>query len=424
MLRKSLIISLVLLSVVSLSAQNLDRVRQHIQTLSSLEYHGRGYTFGGSDKAAKYIADEFKSLGVKPFGKSYYQNFSYDVNTFPAKMKVSIDGKEMQPGTDFVVGQMMPTTKASYELFLPDSLLLNDTVAFLARYFAEDWSKKMLVIDYAQTANKEIKMFYIKVLYGNTRFGGIMELIPEELVMSVGRVQQNYPVIKLKRESFDRSSKMVTIDITAKLKKNFAAKNVFGYVEGKNPNKYFVFCGHYDHLGTLGKDAYFPGAQDNASGTAMVLDLAAYYAKHQPQYTMVFMLFFGEEAGLLGSSYYVEHPLFPLNQIVMGVNLDMVGTGDEGITGVNFEEEDYADVWKLFSSINGENNYFDPIKQRKAAANSDHYSFNRKDVKFIFIYTMGPGTYYHNVKDKYETLSFTGYGSLFGLLTKFVERYE
>ena len=424
MLRKSLIISLVLLSVVSLSAQNLDRVRQHIQTLSSPEFHGRGYTFGGSDKAAKYIADEFKSLGVKPFGKSYYQNFSYDVNTFPAKMKVSIDGKEMQPGTDFVVGQMMPTTKASYELFLPDSLLLNDTIAFMARYFAEDWSKKMLVIDYAQTENKEIKMFYIKVLYGNTRFGGIMELIPEELVMSVGKVQQDYPVIKLKRESFDRSAKTVSIDITAKLKKNFAAKNVIGYVEGKNPDKYFVFCGHYDHLGTLGKDAYFPGAQDNASGTAMVLDLAAYYAKHQPKYTMVFMLFFGEEAGLLGSSYYVEHPLFPLNQIVMGVNLDMVGTGDEGITGVNWEEEDYADVWKLFSSINGDNKYFDPIKQRKAAANSDHYSFNRKDVRFIFIYTMGPGTYYHNVKDKYETLSFTGYGSLFGLLTKFVERYE
>ena len=424
MLRKCLIISLFLLSVVSLSAQNLHRVRQHIQTLSSLEFHGRGYTFGGSEKAAKYIADEFKSLGVKPFGKSYFQNFSYDVNTFPAKMNVSIDGKEMQPGTDFVVGQMMPTTKASYELFLPDSLLLNDTIAFMTRYFAEDWSKKMLVIDYAQTENKEIKMFYIKVLYGNTRFGGIMELIPEELVMSVGRVQQNYPVIKLKRESFDRSSKMVTIDITAKLKKNFAAKNVIGYVDGKNPNKYFVFCAHYDHLGTLGKNANFPGAQDNASGTAMVLDLAAYYTKHQPEYTVVFMLFFGEEAGLLGSTYYVDHPLFPLSQIVMGVNLDMVGTGDEGITGVNWEEEDYADVWKLFSSINEENKYFDPIKQRKAAANSDHYSFNRKDVKFIFIYTMGPGTYYHNVKDKYETLSFTGYGSLFGLLTKFVERYE
>lgn len=427
MLRKSLILSLVLLSVVSLSAQNLDRVRQHIQALSSPEFHGRGYTFGGSDKAAKYIADEFKSLGVKPFGKSYFQNFSYDVNTFPAKMKVSIDGKEMQPGIDFVVGQMMPTTKASYELFLPDSLLLNDTVAFMTRYLFEDWSKKMLVIDYAQTANKEIKMFYIKVLYGNTRFGGIMELIPEELVMSVGKIQQDYPVIKLKRESFDRSAKSISIDITAKLKKNFAAKNVIGYVEGKNPDKYFVFCAHYDHLGTLGKDAYFPGAQDNASGTAMVLDLAAYYAKHQPKYTMVFMLFFGEEAGLFGSSYYVEHPLFPLNQIVMGVNLDMVGTGDEGITVVNLAEEKYADIFWLLNGINMEysdNKYFETIKDRKAAANSDHYSFNRKDVRFIFIYTMGPGTYYHNVKDKYETLSFKGYGSLFGLLTKFVERYE
>ena len=159
----------------------------------------------------------------------------------------------------------------------------------------------------------------------------------------------------------------------------------------------------------------------------MVLDLAAYYAKHQPKYTMVFMLFFGEEAGLLGSSYYVEHTLFPLNQVVMGVNLDMVGTGDEGITVVNLAEEKYADIFWLLNGINtehGDNKYFETIKQRKAAANSDHYSFNRKDVRFVFIYTMGPGTYYHNVKDKYETLSFKGYGSLFGLLTKFVEDYE
>ena len=185
MLRKSLILSIILLSVVSLSAQNLDRVRQHIQALSSSEFHGRGYTFGGADKASKYIADEFKSLGVKPFGKSYYQDFNYDMNTFPAKMWVAIDGKELQPGTDFIPGQFTPTVKASYELFLPDSLLLNDTVAFMTRYFAEDWSKKMLVIDYAQTENKEVKMFYIKVLYGNTRFGGIMELIPDELMSSV-----------------------------------------------------------------------------------------------------------------------------------------------------------------------------------------------------------------------------------------------
>ncbi len=424
MFRSSLILLVSLFCCLYSFAQDVDNARKHVQKLTAPEFYGRGYSFGGGDKAAKYIADEFKSLGVRPFEKSFYQDFYYDMNTFPAKMYVAIDGKDLIPGTDFIPGQFTPTIKASYELFLPDSLLLNDTVAFMARYFAEDWSKKMLVIDYAQTENKEIKMFYIKVLYGNTRFGGIMELIPDELMSSVGGRQQSYPVIKVKREAFDRSAKSISVDISAKLKKKFAAKNVIGYIEGKNPDKYYVFSAHYDHIGTIGKGVYVPGAQDNASGTAMVLDLAAYYSKHQPECTMVFMLFFGEEAGLLGSSYYVEHPLFPLEKIRMGFNLDMVGTGDEGITIVNSSEENYAGEWALISKINDENKYFEPIKQRGAAANSDHYSFNRKDVKFVFIYTMGPGTFYHNVKDKYETLTFTGYESLFGLLTKFVERYE
>ncbi len=424
MFRSSLILLVSLFCCLYSFAQDVDNARKHVQKLTAPEFYGRGYSFGGGDKAAKYIADEFKSLGVKSFEKSYYQDFYYDMNTFPAKMYVTIDGKELIPGTDFIPGQFTPTVKASYELFMPDSLLLNDTIAFMSRYFAEDWSKKMLVIDYAQTENKDIKMFYIKVLYGNTRFGGVMELIPDELMSSVGGRQQSYPVIKVKREAFDRSAKSISVDISAKLKKKFAAKNVIGYIEGKNPDKYYVFSAHYDHIGTIGKGVYVPGAQDNASGTAMVLDLAAYYSKHQPEYTMVFMLFFGEEAGLLGSSYYVEHPLFPLEKIRMGFNLDMVGTGDEGITIVNSSEENYAGEWELISKINDENKYFDPVKQRGAAANSDHYSFNRKDVKFVFIYTMGPGTFYHNVKDRYETLTFTGYESLFGLLTKFVERYE
>lgn len=423
-MKRSLLLFASLLLAFSVNAQNVENARNHIRALSSPEFHGRGYVANGGDIAARYIADQFKSLGVKSFGKSYYQDFKYDVNTFPGKMNVSVDGRRMVAGTDFVVGQFMPTTKATYELFVPDSLLLNDTIAFLTRYLTEDWSKKMLVIDYAQTQNRDIKMFYIRVLYGNDRFGGIMELIPEELLTSVGSRQQSYPVIKMKREAFDKSSKTISVDITAKLVKDFKAKNVIGYVEGKNPDKYYVFSAHYDHLGHIGKDVYIPGAQDNASGTAMVLDLADYYSKHQPECTVVFMLFFGEEAGLLGSSYYVENPLFPLEKIRMGFNLDLTGTGDEGITIVNAADEAYSDVWNVLNDINTENGYFETMKKRGVSANSDHHSFNRKGVKAVFIYTMGGHTYYHNVKDRIETLTFAGWDSLFGLLTKFVEKYE
>ena len=81
----------------------------------------------------------------------------------------------------------------------------------------------------------------------------------------------------------------------------------------------------------------FPGANDNASGIAMLLSLARYYSSHQDslRYSIAFMAFSGEEMSLLGSKYYTEHPLFPLANIRFLVNMDIMGTGDEGITVVN-----------------------------------------------------------------------------------------
>lgn len=424
MQKNYLVLAFFVLFASLLHAQNLEQVKKHITELSSEKYHGRGYVKNGINLAADYIVNEFKRLNVKPIGEDYFQNFTYDINTFPGKMQVVVDGKKLLPGTDFLVGPMTPTTNASYELFVPDSLLLNDTLTFLTTYISGNWKEKMLVIDYAQTQNIDIKKFYIKLLYTNSRFGGILELIPDELLMSVARVQQNFPVIKIKREIFDKNAKQISVDVTAKLEKNFPVKNVIGYIEGKNTNNYIFYSAHYDHLGHLGKKVFIPGAQDNASGVAMVLDLAAYYTENQPECNIVFMLFAGEETGLLGSTYYVNNPLFPFEKIKMGINLDLVGTGDDGLTIVNSAEEEYADVWAVFDAINSENQYFTTMNRRGKANNSDHHPFNTKGVKAVFIYTIGGRTYYHNVKDKIETLTFAGYEKLFGLITKFAQRYE
>jgi Zn-dependent M28 family amino/carboxypeptidase len=257
----------------------------------------------------------------------------------------------------------------------------------------------------------------------NSWFGCIVELIPEELMWSVSTKVQTYPVVKIKRESFDKKTQMIKLNSKSEYVNDFEARNVIGYVEGEK-DEFIVFTAHYDHLGWMGKDVFIPGAQDNASGTALVLDLADYYSKNKPEYSIAFMLFFGEEAGLFGSTYYVMNPLFDLKKIKAVFNLDMVGTGDDGITVVNGAEEDYKDIWNLIDKINKENEFFTEIKARKESANSDHYPFHAKGVKAVFIYTMGGKTYYHNPKDKPETLTFTGYNQLFGLLTKFVEEYE
>ncbi|MDD3740376.1 MAG: M28 family peptidase [Bacteroidales bacterium] len=405
------------------NAQNIEKTKERIEILASQEFGGRGYVNFGGDLAAVYIAEQMEKAGLKQFGESYFQEFRYKINTFPGKISVKLNNKTLIPGTDFLIGPASPTVKNKYPIFLPDSLLLNDTIKFLAELVKNNYKEKAFVIDYAQTQNIDIKKFYINIMRYNSWFGCIVELIPEELMWSVSTKVQTYPVVKIKRESFDKKTQMIKLNSKSEYVKDFEARNVIGYVEGEK-DEFIVFTAHYDHLGWMGKDVFIPGAQDNASGTALVLDLADYYSKNKPEYSIAFMLFFGEEAGLFGSTYYVMNPLFDLKKIKAVFNLDMVGTGDDGITVVNGAEEEYKDIWDLIDKINKENEFFTEIKARKESANSDHYPFHAKGVKAVFIYTMGGKTYYHNPKDKPETLTFTGYNQLFGLLTKFVEEYE
>ncbi|MDR2009805.1 MAG: M28 family peptidase [Bacteroidales bacterium] len=408
----------------SLFSQNVEKTKERVGKLSSQEFYGRGYVKDGVNKAADYIKKELETTGVKSFGNSYYQPFEYNINTFPSKMEVKIDGKILEPGIDYMIGPETPSINAKYGFFFPDSLLINNIEGFTEYVKSNDVSKKMLVLDYALINNIDIKWFYIYYMMSNPHsFGGIIELIPDELMYSVRTNQQKYPVVKIKREIFPENAKEISVKVNSKFIKNFQTKNIIAYIEGES-DEFIVFSAHYDHLGTMGKDVYIPGAQDNASGTAMLLDLADYYSKNKPRYSIAFMFFSGEEAGLLGSLYYVGNPLFELSKIKAVVNLDLVGTGDDGITIVNGELEEYKNIRELFNEINTENGYFTEIKARGEAANSDHYPFHKSGIPAVFIYTMGGKTYYHHPKDTLETLTFTGYNQLFGLLIKFVERYE
>ena len=174
----------------------------------------------------------------------------------------------------------------------------------------------------------------------------------------------------------------------------------------------------------MGKGVFVPGANDNGSGTAAVLDMARYYKKNPCKYTMVFMCFTGEEAGLLGSTWFTEHPLFPLEKIKFVIDLDMIGTGEKGAAIVNGDIPEYQKIKETFQAINLQKEYFSDLKIRGESKNSDHYPFHAKGVKAVFFYTMGANTYYHSPSDVVGNLSLTGYIPLFGLITDFVATYE
>jgi Zn-dependent M28 family amino/carboxypeptidase len=170
----------------------------------------------------------------------------------------------------------------------------------------------------------------------------------------------------------------------------------------------------------MGADALFPGANDNASGVALLLSMVKHYSVNKPKYSVVFIAFSGEEIGLLGSQYFTDHPLFPLKKIKFLINFDLAGTGDEGIQVVNGKK--YQSKFDLLTSINKERSLLPQIKIRGEACNSDHCMFHMKGVPCFYIYTLGGIQAYHDIYDKGETLPLTEFQDYFTLMAEFINR--
>jgi hypothetical protein len=397
------------------NAQDLDYAREVLNVLTSEEMHGRGYVKKGDSLAADYIAAQFNELGLLSFEGDYMQKYAFPVNTFPGKIKARIDGNKLVPGSDFVISAANPSIKGKYPLhFLPDSI---DNREKLQRYLKGSEKGDVFLV-----SNIESRDFYGFTVEGVKGILIRTARMPWWHVSNSNKVDSTF-WIKVRKELVGPGAKTISIRANNEFIDNYSTRNVVGYVKGrKQPDRFIVFTAHYDHLGMMGKDTYFPGANDNGSGTAMLLDLARHYSerKNQPDCSMAFMAFSGEEAGLYGSKYYVGHPLFDMRAIKLLVNLDMVGTGSEGITIVNGKA--YKSLYDQMVEINKKKGYLSQVKDRGEACNSDHCPFYNTGIKSIFIYTMGEEHMeYHNINDSGNKLPFTAYEGLFRLLTDYVQ---
>ncbi len=401
-------------------SQDMQRAKQTVIDLCSPQMYGRGYTHNGDKVAAKYIAERLEIAGAKKFGESYFQSFPLTINTFPDKISLEIAGQKLAVGEDFIVSPVSSSGSGAGKPYILDTLIFAENRKAIAKLLKEDLTDKVMIIngkDYPKIA--DLPTALVRKIYEAKAFISL----ETKLTMSLANAQLAKPtflVLKNKMPAnFGEKSQKIKFSLAAKLIENYQTQNVIGYLAGSS-DSCIVLTAHYDHLGGLGKNSYFAGANDNASGIAFLLELLAYYRENPPKYTIVFMFFGAEEAGLLGSKYYVQNPLFPLSQIKFLINLDLVGTGIEGVTVVNatiFPKE-----FELINQLNKERNYFTQVKKRGKAANSDHYFFTESGVKAFFIYAMGGIQAYHDVNDKAETLPLSHYTSLFQLLTKFIER--
>lgn len=403
-------------------AQDMGYAREVLEELCSDDLAGRGYVEDGDNAAAYYIEQEFKNHDLLAWEFNYYQTFHMPVNTFPGDMELTVDGKVLVAGKDFHIEASSPSVRGKHDLMYVDKL---PQIAPSGRVIDSTASYKGFVVLADSLMAKLPPPIRMAVLKGFKKAGakGLIRLSDSKLTWSVSKQQAPLAQFIVDRESWTDGATTIEVDVKADFERKHRTQNVLAYVEGsQEPDKFIVFTAHYDHLGKMGKEVTFRGANDNASGVTMLLNLAKHYSieEYQPRYSMAFIAFAGEEAGLLGSMHYVENPIFSLKDIEFLINLDILGTGDEGITVVNGAV--HTTEFEALKGINEQKGYLKQVKKRGKAAISDHYPFSEAGVPCFYIYTMGGIKAYHDIYDVPETLPLTEFEDVFRLITDFAGR--
>ena len=484
MKRRLFIIPLLLIAALGAAAQQPDRIQQHVRYLASDALEGRLTGTKGATEAARYIASEFSRVGLKPLVESagrkgsesrYLQQFPYVAavtlghgNTFGLG-RDSQPKDKLEPGVDWLPLGFSSSTKVDGRLVFvgygitASELNHNDYAGIdtagkiaialqgtpdganphgqFARFEAVRWKAvaarnagvKALVVIAREINFKDDRL--TKLVYDNTAGDAGLPVVivsrqaAERLLAASG--------VSLTQLEESASSRALTGEVsltTDVVRSEVPAYNVIGMLEGSDPvlkKEVIVLGAHYDHLGRGGEgsgslaprsgDIHY-GADDNASGTAGVLELARVLSgqKPRPKRTIVFIAFGGEEEGLLGSNYYINHPLLPLANTVAMINMDMIGRMKDGrlvIGGVGTAKEwreiMAADTEKLFQLTLNEDGY----------GPSDHSSFYSKQIPVLFFWT-GTHNDYHKPTDTFEKINYDDEARILAMITRIVDQLD
>lgn len=399
-------------------AQDTQYVRKQLIKLCGPEMYGRGYYKRGDGIAADYIASQFKQLGIKSFPAGFLQPYSFNVNIINSVL-VRFNGQELKFNRDFVVNPKCGSLTGKFKPVMINAELMTSPEKFLSA-INDAPSPKLVILDSLGLKNPDLYRL-IKALATEKQLGiaGLIEVFSATPGCYPGRGELKIPVILVNRKSIPADLNEVELNIVNDYKENYPTQNVIGYLPGQT-DQFIVFTAHYDGFGSFGEGNYYAAAEDNASGTAMVMDLARHYMSgKKPYYSVAFMLFSGEEVGLMGSKNYVVNPLFPLDKIKLVINLDMVMTGQDGV--FLFNGNGRPNEAAIVQKINDEKKYMKSVENRDGTANSDHYPFQEKGVPAIFFLTKGAAGGGHGPDDTYDKVPLFAYENLFKLVVTIPE---
>lgn len=437
-----------------------DDLKNHLSIIAHDSLEGRETGQEGLKKAARYLRSQFEKIGLDPVKirgeDTYYQSLPL-YRKRCGDVLISVDGNAYENMEDILY--VNNATELSDE---------NIDVVFVGHSNAEDYKKLnyknrgVVMLNSEDGWRNKVKIAReagvrdIFIIYGDTE---------EDIDILIGQYRDFYQSTSLKLDRtmtnnegnlfiitpnlaekiFNRSIQTLKSAADKSLKNKYRSlkkipignlsysiecmedeiytENIIGFVSGiEKPEEVVVISAHYDHIGRKGGEIY-NGADDNGSGTVAVLELAEAYTIAKkigigPKRSVLFILMTGEEKGLLGSNYYVEHPVFPLEKTTANFNIDMIGR----IDNEHAENPDYIyligsdkispDLHNISEKTNEEciglsldYKYNADDDPERFYYRSDHYNFARNGIPVIFYFT-GVHEDYHRPTDVIEKIQF------------------
>ncbi len=408
-------------------AQDTNYVRQVIRQLTSDGFHGRGYSFRGDSIAADFIRGELRRMRVKPLVDNYYQPYTFSVFSMEGPVRLDVGGKKMKAYEEFRIPSWSKSTWGEFKVLTVSPEVLVDTDAM--RKFLKknnDLLQEVFVyIDASQWCLSSEKkalnvMSAINQLKLRNPFNSRGIIVGMHVLSTYSPAltdyEHGYAYIEVLSSAMPAKVKSINCSFFTQFHPNYKTQNVYGYIPGK-VDTMIVFTAHYDHLGTMGDSIVFYGAHDNASGVAAVLDIARISAIDTPHYTYVFCFFSGEEAGLKGSKYAFDHPVFDFSKVRLLINIDMFCGGNEGLMVFNADVPETQPFVERLENLNKVLEIAPEIRRRANRPNSDHWFFSKR-MPALFLLTMGQRYGgYHDPKDTCDRCGLENYSNYITLIT-------
>ncbi len=441
-LSSRLLLVLILISQLAISQKvrksdqlTLNNLENHIHYLADDKLEGRRAGTRSEELAMEYISNQFKQIGLRPKGtEGYYQPF--DIN----------DGKEVNAGTSFSINDKELKLNEDYFPFAySPNVNIEAMPAISVKESGMPWFINLKDVFEENENNPHFDLKdYIHQQAIDMQKKGATALIfyntssKEDQLKFEGKDKAEttgIPAIYVTKTAAQKYFKDLAASLDIKLKVDIGEKkrighNVIGYIDNGVLTTVIIGA-HFDHLGygedgnsmlRTGEHLIHNGADDNASGTAALIELSRLLKNSKLRRSnYLFIAFSGEELGLFGSKYFVENPTISLSNVNYMINMDMVGRLNDSTKVLTIGGYGTSPEWASIVTTKSKKAPFVIKIDSSGTGPSDHTSFYRKDIPVLFFFT-GLHPDYHKPTDDYDKINYTGELSIVNYIYSLIER--